>query len=59
MTTKKLTGHGTITVEHVEDGVIIRQEDQLGNPDSVFIPFDRLDAVIEMMRPRSAPKLVE
>jgi hypothetical protein len=40
--------------------VIIRQEDQLGNdPDTVFIPFDRLDAVIEMMRPRLAPKLVE
>jgi hypothetical protein len=58
--TTKLTGHGTITVEHGGDGVILRQEDQLGDdPSAVFIPFDRLDAVIAMMRPPSAPKLVE
>jgi hypothetical protein len=60
-TTKNtLTGHGTITVEHEADGVVIRQEDPLGNdPEAVFIPYDRVDAVIAMMRPPSAPKLVE
>lgn len=32
----------------------------LGNaPEAVFIPYDRLDAVIAMMRPPSTPKLVE
>ena len=60
MSTKTITGHGIITVEHVEGGVVLRQESPLGAAlGAVFVPYDRADVVIEAMRPPSAPKLVE
>jgi hypothetical protein len=55
-TTKNtLTGHGTLTVEHVDDGVVIAQEDGLGNREAVFIPYDRGEQLIAMLqRPAAA-----